>query len=172
MHDSSTSTDPFLGLSADEIELLRWRATRYAQKPSTDQSDQTEVIVFVRGGTRYAAALDGLREIRPLRTFCPIPGGTSLVPGVFHYRGEILSVYDLSCLLNPDASHPYSDWVVVVEHDGARIGLVVDEVIGVEPTSAGKVRPVPISLGEHTPCFQGVLDGGALLLHTARLISL
>lgn len=172
MPDSSSSTNPFFGLSSDDVELLRWRASRYAQRPDTDQNDQTEVIVFVRGGTRYAAALEGLREIRPLRTFCPIPGGTGLVPGVFHYRGEILSVYDLACLLNPDASHPYSDWVVVLEHEGARIGLVVDEVIGVEPTSSIRVRPVPISLGEQAACFQGVLDGGGLLLHTARLLSL
>ncbi len=162
----------FAGLSKDDIGLLRWRATRYAQKPSTDESEKTDVIVFGRGSTRYAVVLDGLREIRPLRTFCAIPGAMGLVPGVFHYRGEILSVYDLACLLNLEASLVVSDWVVVLEHDAARIGLIVDEVLGVESTLLSDVQPVPISMGARASCFQGVLGGGALLLHVPRILSL
>jgi purine-binding chemotaxis protein CheW len=172
MHDSPVDTEAYSGLTEEEVQLLRWRASRYAQRADREITDRTEVVVFVRGDARYAAALGTLREIRQLRTYCPIPGATPVIPGVFHSRGEILPVYDLAGFLDGRRAAVGADWVVVVEHDGERIGLAANEVVGVEPISGGAVRPVPISLGEQSACLQGVLDGGALLLHTPKLFSL
>ena len=83
------------GLTADEIDLLRRRAARYARRAKDEDITTEEVVLFTRGGASYAVVLRLLREIRPLKKLTLIPSAPRAVPGVFHYRGDILSAHDL-----------------------------------------------------------------------------
>jgi chemotaxis signal transduction protein len=160
------------GLREDEVALLLQRASRYAQKPEERAGDISEAVIFVRGPTRYAAPLSALREVRPLRTFCRVPGAAAAVPGLIHYRGEILSVHDLAAFMDPTAAGKDASWVLVAEHRGERIALLGDEIIDIEAFSAARVLPVPITFGERGACFEGVLPGGTLLLSPPRLFAI
>jgi purine-binding chemotaxis protein CheW len=158
-------------LDEHEIELLRIRAARYAERDDGHMVNVAEAVVFTRRGTSYAAPLAALREVRPLRGYCRVPGTSPAVPGIMHLRGEILSLHDLAAFMDPSSSAPSGAWVVVVEHGQERIGLLADEITGIEQYSTSCVRPVPVTFGERGVCLGGILDGGALLLSPSRLFA-
>ncbi len=162
---------PLDGLSEAEIELLRARAVRYARAPETDAGDKSAFVLFERRQTRYAAALECLREIMPLERFCRIPGASNCVPGLFHYRGEILSLHDIEAFLGGEGQGFGGSRVIVLEHRGERIGLFSDELLGVELISSTQISPLPIAFGDRGECFQGVLEGGVLSLNVPRLFT-
>lgn len=159
------------GLSGEEIELLRARAARYALRLDAPTSDRFEVVIFTRGSSRYAAVIDSLREIRPTKRLSPVPGASPSIAGVFHYRGEILGLHDLQGFVRGERASDVPAWTLVLEHDGERLGLAADDVVGVESVSAASLQPTLVTLGDAATCFQGLLEGGALLLQTARLFS-
>jgi chemotaxis signal transduction protein len=157
-------------MEASEAELLKRRAARYAHRPTTEEGELVELVAFSRGEGHYALPLLALREIRPLRHLARIPGASPVVPGVFHFHGELLSGHDLACWLGGGARAPASQ-VLVVEHGGARLGLLADDVAGIERMVASQLGPVPVTLGERGACFRGVLGGQRLLLEPERLFS-
>jgi chemotaxis signal transduction protein len=160
------------GLTSAEIDILRARAARYARRVETVVEHLADVVIFARGSLRYAIPLPTLREIRPLRALCRIPGASPCVPGVFHYRGEILGAHDLDAFLGGASveARP-APWVLIVEHERERLGLMADEVIGVEPARASTLGPLPITLGDGAGCFQGALADGVVLLNAPRLFA-
>lgn len=161
----------FDGLSDAEIELLRLRAARYARQPEGKAEDVIDIVVFVRGRSRYAIPLCAVREVRPLRAFCRIPGSSRCVPGMFHFRGEIISVHDLEAFMDPGAGGRPSPWIVLIEHQGERIALLADEVLDVEQIATEQIKPTPITFGDRAACFQGVIGGAVLLLQPGKLFT-
>jgi len=162
--------DRAAGLSADDLALLRKRADRYAVAAGEAARDVAEVVVFQRGEARYGVALGSLRAVRPLRLFCRIPMASPVVPGILHFRVEILSVHDVAAFMAPHrAALPNAAWVIVVEHAGERMGLLGDEIIDIERYSAAGVLPLPITLGDRAAICDGVLPGGVVLLSAARM---
>lgn len=153
-------------------ELLRQRAARYARRVADAEQDTSSVIVFERGGTRYALALEALREIRPLKSFCAIPGASAVVPGVVHYRGELLSAHDLHALLSPGAAAAAPAWFLVIEQGRERLALLADLVQGVAVLPSRRLSPAPLALGDAAAGFRGVLDDGSLVLHPVGLLGL
>lgn len=154
-----------------ELEILRQRAARYSRRGQSDE-DSSSVVVFARGATRYAVPLESLREIRPLKSFCAIPGASAVVPGVVHYRGELLSAHDLQPFLAPGATAAPPAWFIVLEHQRERSALLADVVQGVERLLASRLSPPPLSLGEKANGFRGVLDDGVLVIQPAALWAL
>ena len=114
-----------------------------------------------------------LREIRPLQNVCLLPGASPVVPGVLYYRGELLGVHDLTAFmsLGACAAMKAAPWVLIVEHEGERLGLLADAVIEIRSILSTDVRPLPITLGDRGSCFLGVLEDGLLLLHAPPLFS-
>lgn len=168
------STSPLAspaGLTPEQRELLRRRAQRYARQAQVSTEAATEVIVFARRGGRYALPLEAMREIRPLRQLTRIPGASPVVPGLVHYRGELLGVHDLGAWVDAPGPALEPAWVLVVEQGAGRLGLLADELAGIERVLASQVGAVPVTLGERAACFQGVLAGPVLLLQPDRLFT-
>lgn len=153
------------------LRLLRRRAERYGRQAAVVAAEeQLECMLFVRGGERYVIRLSVLREVRVLRGFCAIPGARSVVPGVIYYRGEILSLHDLAPFMQaPATAEPH--WIIVVEHGGQRMGLMVDDIVEVRTFLVSQVRPAPLTLSAHATCVEGVLADGSILLRAESLFS-
>jgi purine-binding chemotaxis protein CheW len=159
----------FPELSAEEINLLEQRAARYAEAPERQATDTTDAVVFRRGLAKYALPLVTLREVRPLRSYCLIPCASPSVPGILHFRGEIISLHDVAAFIDPTEGIGEPSWVIVVEYMGERIGLAADEILDVERHSAAKLRPLPITFGDRGIIADGLLPDGTLLLSAARM---
>jgi chemotaxis signal transduction protein len=145
------------------------RAARYAERMEEGAGDIAAAVIFRRGATQYAAPISALREVRPLLRMCRIPGASAAVPGVVHFRGEILSLHDLAAFMDPSAGGKPAAWIIVAERAGERIGVLADEIIGIEQFAASRVRPPPVTFGERASCFEGVIAGGVLLLSAPRM---
>lgn len=167
---ASTEFDaPHVALSAEDVDLLKQRAARYALAAENQATDLTDAVVFRRGNARYAIPLVTLREVRPLRSFCPIPQASSAVPGILHFRGEIISLHDVAAFMEPEIDTTKPAWVIVVEHLGERIGLGADEILDVERHSTAIVQPLPITFGDRGAICDGLLPDGCLLLSASRI---
>lgn len=158
-------------LSLEDIELLRQRAARYALAAERQATDLSDAVIFRRGNAKYAMPLVTLREVRPLRTFCPIPCASPSVPGILHFRGEIISLHDVAAYMEPNAETEIPAWVIVVEHMGERIGVGADEILDVERHSAAIVQPLPITFGDRGAICDGLLPDGSLLLSASRMFN-
>jgi len=160
------STDPEV-----RARILSQRAARYARRDQAEDDGQhVRLLFFSHGNSDYAISLEDLREVRVLRGFCPIPGARPVVPGIFYYRGEVLSIHDLSAFMGTQTGAE-SHWVLIVERDKQRLGIMAKDVVDVREVAQVSVRPSPITLGERSVCVQGVVDKNTLLLRTEALFS-
>lgn len=159
---------PSSGETPDE-ELLELRARRYARVAEEERRIAYTVVSFRRGESSYAIPLADLREIRPLARFCALPGASAVAPGVVYYRGELLSLHDLSAFVSGKRSPREAAWVLVAEHAGERIGLMADEVADVLELEEGELRSVPVTMGEAGEAFACVTDAALLVIDTQRM---
>jgi purine-binding chemotaxis protein CheW len=148
--------------------LLRARAERYATVQSDARPVLCSAVTFRRAASAYALPLSGLREIRPLSNPCELPGSSPVVRGIVYYRGELLSLHDLSVFSSGVVPKDSPPWVIVMEHAGVRIGLVADELMDVVEVETGEVHPVPVTLGDAADVFMGVTGNGMLVVDVAR----
>lgn len=149
--------------------VLETRARRYARAATPPEAVERTVVTFQRGPSRYALSLSELCEIRPLRGYCRLPGAAAAVPGVVHYRGELLSLLDLMALSSARAEARAPAWVLVVEHERERLGLMADEVMDVLDLPVGAIQPLPLTLSEEANTFIGMTSDGVLIATAERL---
>lgn len=147
-----------------EARILEARAARYAEAGESAEAVLTTVVTFVRGESQYALPLTSLREIRRLSGFCPIALAPPTVPGIVHFRGELLSVHDLAAFTRPDTRGQPPTWLLVTEHADSRMGLAADDVLDVIDVPQGAVLPVPLTLGETAEVFTGMTREGILIV--------
>ena len=151
-------------LTAAEQKLLKSRAERYNARGSSRASDRVDYVVFERSSRSYGIDLVALREIRIIQSWCPVPGASDVCPGVVHFRGELLSLHDIAAFLAESPPNDNWRWLLIVEHEERRLGLIADDVQGISTLQRDAIRTVPIALGSKTPCFAGIADDDLLLL--------
>jgi purine-binding chemotaxis protein CheW len=157
--------------SVEPVSLLEARALRYARAESEPPAIERTVVTFARSASRYGVSLEELREIRALSSICRLPGASDVVPGVVHYRGELLTLMDLSALSAGKSETKSAAWMLVIERDGERLGLMADEVTDVLSLSVGSIKPLPLTLDSVADTFVGMTADGVLIVETGRLMS-
>lgn len=81
-------------------------------------------------GEEYGIPIHAVHEILPMMELTPVPHAPEYVLGVFNLRGQVLSIVDLRMKFGlPPEGEPGPDTcLIVVEANGIRIGVVVDQV--------------------------------------------
>ncbi|MCX6023653.1 MAG: chemotaxis protein CheW [Chloroflexi bacterium] len=127
---------PTDGGSAAVDRILRERARLLAQTPPQEGAAvETPMLLFRLGAEQYAVELALLRAVQPSDGITAVPGAPSSIAGILNVRGEIVTVLDLATALNlrPAAPPAPNTTVVLAEAPQGRVGLLVDEVLGVRP---------------------------------------
>lgn len=89
-------------------------------------------VLFVCSGQRLAIALERVREIVTPRPFTRLPGAGPYVAGLVGVRSRVVTAYDLGVVFAEQGAAAVADHrVLLVDHDGRVLGLVVDEVLAV-----------------------------------------
>ena len=150
-------------------QTLRARARRLAQVPSQTNSDAMIEVLSVRlGAEQYAVELSFLRAVLRPAGLTPVPCTPPHVAGVLNLRGELISVLDLPVVLglgSPDARSK-SEQIILVETPQVRVGLLVQEVVGVHRLAvAGLDRNFDVQ-----DWSAGVAEGTIVLLDLERLL--
>jgi chemotaxis signal transduction protein len=117
------------------------------------------VVVFRAGGRDYAVAIEQVRRVLAATGLAPLPDPLPGVAGLLRHDGATLTV------VAPLGSDDGGGQVLVLDHGGGAIGLLVDEVTGIRQVEEGSIGPPPE--GQRAALVTGVVaaaGGGGLLL--------
>ncbi len=121
------------------------------------------VVRFRTGNGDYAVLVEHVRGVRTTEGMLPLPTPGAYVVGLLPDGDRSLTI------VNPLG--PGHDRVLVLDPDGERFGLLVDEVSGVVAFDPENIGPPPA--GQTDDIISGVLRGGNdhVLLVDARTIA-
>lgn len=104
---------------------------------------RTSRLVFSLQSSLYAVEAHVVREILWLPELTPIEEAPAYIVGVFNFRGKIVPVMDLHIRFG-HASQRYrlTDRVIVLEHAGLLMGIIVNDVHDVRSISTEEIEAV------------------------------
>lgn len=111
-------------------------------------------VVFRVGSAEYVLPASVVLEMETLTEVTPVPGTRPHVAGLVHIRGHVIPLVDLRARFGLPPAEPGPDRrVVVVEHQGRRIGLSVDAAREVAKIPPETFREPPELVAEHAQGF-------------------
>jgi chemotaxis signal transduction protein len=123
-------------------------------------------------GYRFAVEVRYAREVVVVDEYTIVPLAPSYLLGVANLRGNIMPVVDVRPLLGmAPAVAGHEVRALVIERDAVKIGLLIDEVLGLEPLDG----PLPVDDGDIAGA-EGVIagrlqwDGGDVTLLDVRAL--
>ncbi|ADC65238.1 CheW protein [Ferroglobus placidus DSM 10642] len=131
--------------------------------------DIVQVIVFNLGDERYGVDISQVREIIKPTEITRIPNAPEFVEGVINLRGQITTIINLRKRFNLEPKPiDQNTRIIVVEHDGAVIGMMVDNVTEVKYLSKSDIEELPpvITAKSEAKFLKGIgkLPDGLLIL--------
>jgi purine-binding chemotaxis protein CheW len=155
--------------------ILRERAKKLSQKRKVEDSDTEclQVIEFKLSHERYAAQVNYIREVFPLKDVTPIPCTPSFVLGIMNVRGQVVSVLDIRGFFDlPAQASTELSKVLIVGKDDIECGIMTDEIIG--------EKRIPLELihkdgnllhGAWEDCVMGVTPDRLIVIGMEKLLS-
>jgi purine-binding chemotaxis protein CheW len=118
---------------------------------AADVSVSAELVLVTLGGSRDALPMSSVAEVGRPPALTRVPGLPGWVAGVANWRGRVLAVLDLRTLLAAEAGVlDRRGRLVVLQHAGTRVGLLVESVAGSAVHPAEAVEPALAHLPEST----------------------
>jgi purine-binding chemotaxis protein CheW len=107
-------------------------------------SDEMQLVTFVLGQENFGIDIMNVQEIIRIPSITAVPQALSYVEGVTNLRGEILPVLDTRVKFGMDqAERDVSSRVIVVDVQGKKVGLSVDEVSEVLRVESNRIEATP-----------------------------
>jgi purine-binding chemotaxis protein CheW len=102
------------------------------------------LVVFQAAGRRFAIDAAQVKQLRGTPLVTPLPRTPRHLLGVFHHEGRVLPLFDLIHAIDHDdeVSRPR---VMIVEHKGYTIGVVVENIIDVLPPEDCTITSSPLT---------------------------
>lgn len=137
--------------------------------------EDLQLVVFTIDTGEYAFNILDVHEIIRLAEITRVPRTPAYVEGVINLRGNVIPVIDLHKRLGLPAGKPTDKTrIVIVQVQGIKAGMIVDEVLEVLQLSSQDVEPAPAAR-DNTEFLQGVGKVGdrlLLLVDLERLLGL
>lgn len=135
----------------------------------TMKGETVQVIVFRLGEERYGVDISQVREIIRPSQITRIPNAPDFVEGVINLRGQITTIVNLRKRFGMSPKPIDNDTrIIVVEHNNAIIGMMVDTVNEVKYLPQKDIEALPsiITAREEARFLKGVgkLPDGLLIL--------
>lgn len=141
--------------------ILEQRAHTLAQTPEDEiEQDLADFIIVTIGLEKFALEIVVIQEIQTLRGLTSVPGANDVWSGVVNLRGRLLPVLDMARTLgiNPSRAH-YTETgrVVVVSVGPYHMGLLVEDVLGVQRIAKNEIKPSLVDSGTQArEMFSGI----------------
>ncbi len=105
------------------------------------RSRAAHVVILKSGEGYYGIDINLVQEIVLIQPITKVPGSASHIAGMVDLRGRVIPVADFAALLNHQPVDRDDDTrILVVEHDGGHIGLIVDAVTEVTLIDADNIE--------------------------------
>ena len=154
----------------------------FAERLRARREDQPELlrtyeswVVFRVSNRNMALPVSHVRELLRVPEFTGVPNAPKPIAGVMNLRGHVLALVDGNGILGlPPSFETDRSRVLIFLLDGRELGLLVDEVIGLERLQVELIQPTP-NTEPLAAVAQGIypLPGGepVLLLAATRLFA-
>ena len=159
-------------LSPEQVRTIHEeRAKVLARVPPRDADDSAslELLIFQWGSERIAVETKIVREVSRLGQVTPLPGAPNFFVGLTNLRGEMLAVLDLRSTFGFPAAGDASvssPPMIVLGGSRPELGLLADEVIGVERIHDSELTAAPAYLSElGHDLLRGVTKDALLILN-------
>lgn len=143
----------------------------------TEKIASEEKVIFNLGSEKFALGTEQVKSIEEMQDIIPVPLAPPYVTGLINLRGAIVAVVDLRQRLGLANIENGRDMVIlIVEHNGEDVGLIVDRVQSVE-TSEMKAQPVPEAVnktksGRFYQSILGAKDEKVVILNLDKILAL
>lgn len=136
--------------TSQERKIFRQRVEQIKESKINDQDQESVAIaVFGLAGEYFGLDLDVVREFSKIGKITHIPCCPPHIIGNMNLRGEILTLIDLSQILNLQHSKPRKHTqAVVFELDDIVAGIIVDQVYDAIYVSPETLQPLPVALAK------------------------
>jgi purine-binding chemotaxis protein CheW len=162
------TTEPTAG--DDLARLLAERARQLAQVPfEAADGAQVEALLCRLRNEYYAIELRLLRAVHAVKGLTAVPCTPPWVAGILNVRGEVVSVVDLATAVGLATAPATGEGaqVLLAELPDMRVGLLVDEVLGVHGVALDKLdRPLSGS-----DLARGVAEATITVLNLEQLLT-
>ncbi|MBF0523635.1 MAG: chemotaxis protein CheW [Deltaproteobacteria bacterium] len=144
--------------------------------------EEEQLVTFLLGGEEYGIEITQVQEINRLGEITRLPKAPAFLAGVTNLRGQVVPLVNLRRRFSlPDQEADDRTRIIIVELDGARTGIIVDQVNEVLRLSAKDIEPTPQIVSSGRDEDQGEFMSGVckanegnrmiLLLDTGKLFS-
>lgn len=134
---------------------------------------EEQLVIFQLNDQQYALPIQETQEIIRMTSITRVPNTSHYVEGIINLRGSIVPVINLNKRFNlPVSEYSEDTRIIVVEHDGQQVGMIVDVVLEVGRFSESEIEP-PSVAGDHVNYLKGVVkkdDQLWLLLNLAEVV--
>jgi len=133
----------------------------------------TPIVFFSTNRVRYGLPLESVLEIQPLETFSPVPGGPGFLHGVVHFRGAVLSLFNLTRLFDaPESGIADIHFYIVATSGNHRLAIAAGDVEDLAHIPVNALKPAPQWIGS-TPhhWVQGVYEEDRVILNLDAILS-
>jgi len=131
-------------------------------------------IIFDVEGRMYALPLERVTSVSHIPEITPIPDSSRTVAGVINHRGDIVAVLDLSRVLGGKGRDGKGSNMLLYEHEGETLGLVVDSISDIREVDAECILEpsahLASELGSHVIGFIGNDEHPIIILDLERKI--
>ena len=129
--------------------------------PQSASAGAQAYILFGVAGTTYALKSQDVLHIEMLEHVTPVPNAPAFVEGVVFSRGQVVPVINLRARFGFErGDRTLRSRLLVVQHDGRRVGLLADESREFLRISDESIRPPQEAIGGLSGNY---LDGVATL---------
>ncbi|OAT81407.1 chemotaxis protein CheW [Desulfotomaculum copahuensis] len=134
---------------------------------------EEQLVVFQLNDQQYALPIQEIQEIIRMTGITRVPNTKPYVEGIINLRGSIVPVLNLNRRMDlPVAGYNEATRIIVVEREGQKVGLIVDNVLEVGRYHEDEMES-PAVAGEGADFLRGVVkknDRLWLLLNTDRVL--
>jgi len=127
----------------DEEKMLQ--LAQSIDRASESQSQEEEhLVIFSLGKELYGVTIHTVESIIKLQAITQVPKTAAFILGVTNLRGTVVPVLDLRIRFNlPLNEKTANTRIVIVNTEGSKVGIVVDEVTEVLKVPRNTITPPP-----------------------------
>jgi len=112
-------------------------------QPDHVTQEDVQLVTFRVAGQDFGFNIFQVERVLRYEPPAPLPKAPDFLEGVLRYQGAAVPVIDLRKRLGVSAPHREETRTIVLEWDGAKIGVVVDAVSEVMQVAATQVTSPP-----------------------------
>lgn len=130
--------------SLDEQERLQELdfSGKQEEEKETEKEAPAGILEFFLADERYAVRVAETNEIIRVVKTVPVPKAPPYIKGIINLRGDVISIVDLSLLVDKQRKEPGKDARILIVSTGSETaGLLVEKVIGIRKVALSSFDP-------------------------------